>query len=63
MLTAEQAGRIRDMCRHPGASHWSDDQMAHAIQGVIDEPIPYRLVDEPIPYELSHDAVYEEIEE
>lgn len=59
---------IGDICRHPGAFHWSGRQMAKAIERVIreEEPIPYSLsdLDKPINYELVqtvHDAVYEEV--
>ena len=66
MLTADQKlAQIGDMCRHPGAFHWTGLQMASAILRLIrdNEPIPYDLseCDKPIPYELAHDAVYEEL--
>lgn len=64
---AEKLTKIGDICRHPGAFHWTGRQMANAISRVIDgeEPIPYLLPDDdmPIPYELAHDAVYEEVED
>lgn len=66
MTDAEKLAAIADICRHPGAFHWSGQQMASVITKVIDgeQPIPYALstLDEPIPYELSHDAVWEDLE-
>lgn len=67
MTPEQKLTKIRDICNHPGAFHWSGNQMANAIRNVIDdsEPIPYALsdLDHPIPYELAHDAVYEELPE
>lgn len=64
MTTDEKLRMIRDICNHPGAFHWSGQEMARTITKVLDDqPIPYRLsdLDEPIHYELAHDAVAEEI--
>lgn len=68
MLSPEdKLARIGDMCRHPGAFHWTGRQMANAIRKVIDDELPicFELseLDHPIPYELVHDAVSEELEE
>lgn len=67
MNADQKLAKIRDICRHPGAFHWTGQQMAKTILNVMDsdEPIPYSLsdLDHPIPYELSHDAVYEEVQE
>lgn len=58
---------IGDLCRHPGAFHWSGRQMADAIRRILarDEPIGFDLsdLDRPIPYELVHDAVSEEVDD
>lgn len=62
MTDAQKLTKIRDMCRHPGAFHWTGLQMATAIINVIndEQPIDYVLseTDEPIKYELAHDAVF-----
>lgn len=59
---AQKLQKIRSMCYHPGAFHWTGQQMANAITRVIDEdkPIDYVLSeeDEPVPYYLAHDAVF-----
>lgn len=67
MTADEKLRMIREICKHPGAFHWSGREMANTISRVIDEnaPIPFTLseIDEPIHYELAHDAVAEEFED
>lgn len=62
MTDAQKLSKIRAMCYHPGAFHWTGQQMANAIMRVLDEnaPIDYELSedDEPVPYYLAHDAVF-----
>jgi hypothetical protein len=62
MTDAQKLTKIRDMCNHPGAFHWTGVQMANAIVNIINDnkPIDYELseIDEPIHYELAHDAVF-----
>lgn len=64
MLNADQAKlqKIGDVCRHPGAYHWSGRKLADVIVKIIEEdvPIPYRLsdIDKPIDYAATHDATW-----
>ena len=62
MTDAQKLMKIRNMCDHPGAFHWTGAEMANAIKNVLDDnqPIDYSLTDndEPIRYELAHDAVF-----
>jgi hypothetical protein len=62
MTDAQKLEKIRAMCYHPGAFHWTKEKIMTEIVKVINdnEPIDYALSedDEPIPYYLAHDAVF-----